>query len=477
MVFPKNLLTHMRDYQKNAFFWMLRLNTMNLGGLLADDMGLGKTLMVLSFLAKLKELKGVFVSLVVAPTSVLDVWDNEVSKHILNMRAFIWRGTERHHTSFQIGKIDLLVTSYSILKRDGNSLLYRMHFRYLIIDEAQYVKNPSTDNWKSVRSINAGQRIAISGTPIENSINDLWSILEVLNPYLLGDKFFFNKYYALEIKKNNLKRLNELNNRIGHIVLRRKKKDVEQKLPDKIISILKCDMSLEQGLFYKDIVFSINQNKFHKDDGLKIYLLSVLTKLRQVCCEPKLLLSNNRKYQYLHSSKILLLMKVLGNCLNIGRKIIIYSQFIKMQRIILDMIKKMGIVNTLWLHGGTKNRSIIIDAFQKNDKYRIIVISLKASGVGVTLTSANTVIYYDPWWNPAVEDQASDRVHRIGQLKTVHIIKLVCRDSIEEQIVELTNKKRRSAYGVLNSDLLKNDLSEFDMEELISFEINRLQNI
>jgi len=478
-ILPEKLITELRPYQLDAFSWMLQLERAGLGRLLADDMGLGKTVMILSFLAKIREKKGQFPSLVVAPTSVIDVWINEVKKHVPYLKTLKWHGVLRNNKKNKIQEVDLVITSFALLRRDGPKLLHKIRFRHLIIDEAQHVKNFKTESWKAVKSVDAEQKIAISGTPIENTINDLWSILELLNPRVLGSEKFFCRHYSTPIQRGNLKRLQELKNRVSPIILRRKKEDVEKDLPSKIENILYCEMGQEQRIFYQELIDEAENDikkTMKKDMSIdnRMSLLAILTKLRQNCCDPKILLKNDKNNRVVPSAKTELLIEILRNCISMNRKIIIYSQFIAMQKIIHEIIKNIGIYNALWLHGGTKNRSTIINKFQSNKGPRIIVVSLKAGGTGITLTAADTVIYYDPWWNPAVEDQAIDRAHRIGQTKTVHIIKLICKDTIEEQIVKLSAYKRKSANDVFSRDFIrKNSLTMVEIQKLLFVELQR----
>ena len=472
-ILPKILITKLRPYQIDAFAWMSRLERAGLGRLLADDMGLGKTIMTLSFIAKIKEKKGQFPSLVVAPTSVIDVWISEAKKHLPGIRALKWHGLSRFNKIKDIKNNDIIVTSFALLRRDACEFLNKIKFRHLIVDEAQYVKNSKTEIWKAINNVKAGQKIAITGTPIENSVNDIWSILEFLTPKVLGSEKYFSKHYTIPIKAGNDFRLKELKNRIKPIVLRRNKKDVEKDLPKKIESIICCEMREIQRNLYQNIIYNaekkINKiNNFYKNS---VSFLSILTKLRQICCDPNII-SINKNRSNIPSAKRELLINILKNCFAMGRKIIIYSQFLAVQKIIYKTIKKLGINEILWLHGGVRNRSEIIDKFQCDKNCRVIIISLKAGGAGITLTSADTVIYYDPWWNPAVEDQASNRAHRIGQTKNIHIIKLICKNTIEEQIVKLSKKKRKSAENILsNKTMSSTSLTFMEIKKLFLKEI------
>lgn len=460
---PKSLITTLRPYQHDAVIWMSQLDRAGLGGLLADEMGLGKTLMILCLIAKSKEQEGVFPSLVVAPTSVLDVWIAESGRHFIGLKVIKWHGAGRFADYNLLKHADLIVTSYTILRSDIDKLS-KINLRYFIVDEAQLIKNSRTESWKSARLIQSKQRLALSGTPIENRISDLYSIFELITPGVLGnEKVFISRYGSSE--KND-----ELRNRIRPMILRRKKQDVEKDLPAKIENILYCDLSDKQQQLYCEILRSAKKELNYTNNTIP--LLAALTRLRQVCCDPKLILGDD---EVSISSKLDLFAEVVQSCLLNSRRIIVYSQFVKMQMIILRTLSDIGVKNTLWLHGGTRNRGAIVEDFQNPEGPNVILVSLKAGGTGITLTAADTIIYYDPWWNPAVMDQAADRAHRIGQTKTVHLIKLICKNTIEEQILKLCDRKRKIADGILFSDRSGvRALSADDIRRLLRFEIDRV---
>ena len=475
---PACLQTTLRPYQHDAVTWMSQLHRAKLGRLLADDMGLGKTLMVLCLLAKVKEQYGPMPSLVVAPTSVIDVWVSEAKKHFSGLNVMKWHGADRSSQTEQIKDADILVTSYALLRRDTETFLSKFPFRYLIMDEAQNVKNPRTESWKAARTIQSEQRIALTGTPVENRVLDLYSIVELITPSLLGSETSFNRRYAQPISQGQSKPLLELKERLKPIILRRKKIDVESDLPPKIESVLRCEMQAEQVALYRTILQAARRELTDILQGSgsqrgSIPLLAALTRLRQVCCDPRLIVSEPNAAP-IPSAKAILFNEVIGECLSMGRKVIIYSQFVKMQQIILEMLAQNGVHNALWLHGGTRNRAEIVEKFQSPDGPPVIVVSLKAGGTGITLTAADTVIYYDPWWNPAVLDQAADRAHRIGQTKAVHLIKLICENSLEEQILALSEKKREMAKDMLSEDKPGlRSLTLDDIKSLLSVEIDR----
>ncbi len=479
---PSNLLTELRPYQHDAVTWMSQLHRAGLGRLLADDMGLGKTLMVLTLLAKIKQESGAMPSLVVAPTSVIDVWIQEAQRHFTDLKVFKWHGASRTEQFEEAQKADIIVTSYALLRRDVDAYLSKVAFRYLILDEAQNIKNPRTDSWKAARAICAEQRLALTGTPIENRVLDLYSIIELVAPGILGSERHFIRRYANPIASGNSERTYELKERLNPLILRRKKSDVERDLPPKIESVLRCEMLPDQRALYRQILRSAQhelKDYIYNDNGPgkgQMPLLAALTRLRQICCDPRLVPFETGTL--ISSAKAELFVEVLKECLSMGRRIIVYSQFIKMQRIIHELIKQSGIEDALWLHGGTKDRADVVRKFQDPDGPRVIVVSLKAGGTGITLTAADTVIYYDPWWNPAVLDQAADRAHRIGQTKTVHLIKLICENSIEEQILALSEKKREIAEDILTANQAgRNALTMDDIKRLLAVEIDRIDRL
>lgn len=473
---PSTVETKLRPYQQDAIAWLSQLHRAQLGRILADDMGLGKTLMVLSFIAKLREEEGKMPSLVIAPTSVIDVWVAEAKRHIPSLVVHKWHGINRNELLEEAKQADIIVTSYTILRRDSKDILSQIPFHYLILDEAQNIKNSKTESWKSANLIQSKQRLALTGTPIENRVEDLFNIADLLEPGVLGSERNFQKRYGMPIGQGNLERAEELRLRVHPLILRRKKSDVESELPPKIESVLTCSMTPAQVALYKTVLQRVS-TELHSaiyeeaDSKQRISMLAALTRLRQVCCDPRLLAPHMHLEE---SAKAMLLKEVLEECLLEGRRLIVYSQFVKMHPYIHDVLKQLGVKNALWLHGASKNRAHIVEQFQDPNGPQVIVVSLKAGGTGITLTAADTVIFYDPWWNPAVEDQAADRAHRIGQTKTVHVIKLLCKNSIEEQIFSLSSQKRLAAQSVLTTDQQgPRQLTLEEIQRLLAIEIER----
>lgn len=474
---PPTVQATLRPYQADGVGWLSHLHRLGLGRVLADDMGLGKTLMAMTLLAKAKELDGPKPNLVVAPTSVLDVWVDEAKRHCPSLKVLKWHGRDRSGLDALAPDTDVVVTSYALLRRDVDGALGSVNFRYLMLDEAQHVKNPSTEAWKAARQVNAEQRVALTGTPIENRVEELWSILELVAPGLLGTARNFDKRYGRPIAKGDATRLDELRRRTRPVLLRRKKEEVAKDLPPKIESIMRCEMEKEQRSLYLRVLAEVRSDvqkalQLHTKARARAPILAALMRLRQVCCDPRLVLGEEAKEN--SSAKLALFQEVMQEALDGGRRVIVFSQFVEMQKILIEVLEGMGVKDTLWLHGATRNRGEVVAKFQDPDGPPVIIVSLKAGGTGVTLTAADTVVHYDPWWNPAVEDQATDRAHRIGQTKTVHVIKLACEDSIEERILALGSDKRAAAESVLGKDGPgPKSLSVDEMENLLEAEAAR----
>ncbi|MCC7109723.1 MAG: DEAD/DEAH box helicase [Deltaproteobacteria bacterium] len=459
---PTTLTATLRPYQLEGTAWLSQLHRLGVGRILADDMGLGKTLMALTMLAKAKEKDGSKPSLVVAPTSVLDVWVDEARRHIPTLKVLKWHGRDRKGLNQKALDADVVVTSYALLRRDVDSTLGTVDFRYLMLDEAQNVKNASTEAWKAARLVKSDQRMALTGTPIENRVEELWSILDLVAPGLLGTERSFERRYGRPISKGDALRLDELRRRTRPVILRRKKEDVAKDLPPKIETVLRCEMDPEQRALYLRVLAEVRSDvqqalKVHTRARARASILAALMRLRQVCCDPRLVAEIDGKDGFgakgVGSAKLALFEEVMSEALaDPHRKVIVFSQFVEMQKLLFDVLERVGAKDALWLHGGSKNRGEIVAQFQDPNGPRVIVVSLKAGGTGVTLTAADTVVHYDPWWNPAVEDQATDRAHRIGQEKTVHVIKLACEDSIEERMLALGEDKRAAAESVLGKD-------------------------
>lgn len=441
----------LRDYQKVGFKWLKTLAAYGLGGILADDMGLGKTLEALAFIVSEKE-KGVEPVLVVAPTSLIYNWQAEARKFVPDMNVMVVAGLpkDRQELLKDVTGADMVVTSYPLIRRDID--LYRgMKFSYCFLDEAQHIKNPDSINAKSVKILKAKGFFALTGTPIENSLTELWSIFDFILPgYLLSHGKFVKKYEKPIIREKDEKALRELGKQIKPFVLRRMKKEVLKELPEKIESKMVSELTDEQKKIYMAYLEQAKGevSKEIEDKGLErsqIKILAVLTRLRQICCHPGLFIDNYTG----GSGKMLLLEELLEEALASGHRILLFSQFTSMLSIIRKHLEKQKI-EYFYLDGSTKSelRGEMVQSFN-NGIGKVFLISLKAGGTGLNLTGADMVIHFDPWWNPAVEDQASDRAYRIGQKNVVYVVKLITRGTIEEKVFELQQKKKEMIEAVI----------------------------
>jgi superfamily II DNA or RNA helicase len=450
----KALNAKLREYQRSGFAWLWQLHENQMTGILADDMGLGKTVQCLALLTKAKEAEGPCPSLIVCPTSVLSVWRDEVKKWAPSLTILTWHGSDRAEKRRMLKKVDIIVTSYSILRRDIEELS-KIRFRYVVLDEAQYIKNWTTSTAKSAKKLQADHRLALSGTPVENHLVDLWAVFDFLAPGFLGKLTAFQKNYVRPIEDGDAKTLEALRARVRPFIMRRRKEDVATELPPKTQQSLYVQFNRSQLALYNRILKAAKSEIDRKigDVGIdksQMTILAALTRLRQVCTDPRLL--NLPEGQTVPpSSKIEAFRELIGDCIGSGRKVLVFSQFVEMQKLLGEAMDEMEI-EYLWLHGGTKNREELVRKFQQKSGPPVFLISLKAGGSGLTLTEADTVIHYDPWWNPAVEDQATDRAHRIGQEKPVMVYRLIIEHTVEQKMVELGQEKRRIAESALGRD-------------------------
>ena len=429
----------LRDYQKRGYEWMTALDRMHMGGILADDMGLGKTAQIIALLLATRE-EG-RTSLVVAPTSLTYNWLSEFHKFAPNLSVTVLSGNGtqragliRHITTN--GDVDVVITSYPLIRRDI-SLLKDFRFRFVILDEAQNIKNAGSVAAQAVKQLQADTRFALTGTPMENGVGELWSLFDFVLPgYLPGYNTFLRKYQDGENAADLLKR-------IQPFLIRRLKQDVLEELPDKMETTLTARMTPEQERIYRAALErlrpQINQLLDEKGAGRgRIEVLSAITELREICCHPALVMSDYKG----GSGKEEMLLELLPEMIRNGRRVLIFSQFTSMLRLLRGRIEENGF-NTLYLDGDTPagERLTLTERFNEGEG-EIFLISLKAGGSGLNLTGADMVILYDPWWNPAAEEQATDRAHRIGQQKKVTVIRMVTGETIEEQVVELGARKK-----------------------------------
>ena len=462
IIIPKKFDKILRYYQKTGFKWLKILDSYKFGGILADDMGLGKTIQILAVIVdyienSIKNQKEKRASLVVSPSSLTLNWLNEANKFASDLNILVIRGTlqERKKQIKEIDKYDLVITSYDLLKRDIE--LYKdknYQFRYIIADEAQYLKNSNTQNAKSIKKINADTRYALTGTPIENSLAELWSIFDFIMPgYLFTYKKFKTLYETPIVKDNDEKSMAKLKMLIEPFVLRRNKKEVLTELPDKTITVLNNEMGEEQKNIYltylaqakDDLLQEIQLNGYEKSH---IQILAALTRLRQICCHPSLFIKDYKE----GSSKLDQCMEIVQDAIEGGHKILLFSGYTTMFPIIEKELQKNKI-KYFKLTGSTKveDRIKMVDEFNNKQDIKIFLISLKAGGTGLNLTGADMVIHYDPWWNISTENQATDRAYRIGQKNNVQVYKLITKNSIEEKIYELQQKKSQLVDNMLST--------------------------
>lgn len=461
IILDKKDMKILRDYQYIGVKWMNIISKCGFGGILADEMGLGKSIQAINYL-KINKGK----TLIVVPTSLIYNWENEFNKFGKGIKFTIINGikSDRINKLQDFNNYDVFITSYGLLRNDIKQYL-KYEFNNLIVDEAQNIKNITSDTTKTVKMIKAKTKFALTGTPIENSILELWSIMDFIMPnFLLPINEFRKIYNVKNIEQQAC--LERLNKQISPFILRRKKKDVLEDLPDKIENNIMIDLNDEQKKLYlaelnktkEEIDKLIKNNEVNKSSFL---ILSLLTKLRQICIDPKLIFDNN-----IESSKLETLLEILNNVKD-EHKILIFSQFPSALKLIIPKLKSNKI-SYYYLDGSTKSeeRINLVNKFN-NDETNVFLISLKAGGTGLNLTSADIVIHYDPWWNPQVENQATDRSHRIGQNKVVEVIKLIAKGTIEEKIIELQNRKKKLSDKIIEGDNRDNiTLSKLDEKQL-----------
>jgi SNF2 family DNA or RNA helicase len=465
---PKMLNATLREYQQSGVDWLNFLHEFKFGGILADDMGLGKTIQTLSFLASLKESgKLDRPSLIVMPTSLLFNWKDEIEKFTPNLSYLTLYGADRSKDFKKIKKYDLILTTYQLVVRDEEKLK-KQEFSYVILDEAQKIKNPKTKMANAIKSFKSSYRLAITGTPVENHLGELWSIFSFLMPGFLGSLSFFKKYYQKPIEKDNsISKAELLRKKVAPFILRRTKAEVAKELPPKTEIIKYATFEAPQAKLYESIRITMEKKvkEAIASKGLSrshITILDALLKLRQVCCDPSLLKVTEAK-KVTKSAKMELFLGLVEKLIEEKRKILVFSQFTSMLTIIENELKAKNI-SFVKLTGATRKREEVIKKF-KSDGVDLFLISLKAGGVGLNLVEADSVIHYDPWWNPAVENQATDRAYRIGQDKPVFVYKLIVENTIEQKIIELQKKKEAIGEGVYST---KRDEKEiFKGEELL----------
>ncbi len=461
---PKNLNANLRSYQLEGFKWLKLLKEYNLSGILADEMGLGKTIQTITFLQKEYENKELKNAIIICPKSLIYNWYEEIKKFAPNLRVLIFNGNKNARLKLleEISNYDVILASYGIIQKDIDSLKDK-NFNICILDEAQNIKNKSSKNTLSLKKLNINYKFALTGTPIENSLDELWSIFNFLMPGYLYSYSKFKSVYE------NLSNNSNLSRKISPFILRRLKKNVLTELPPKIETKIMIDLNDEQKKLYYSYIEKF-RNEFddekYDDKNLKFKMLSALTRLRQICCDPKVLIEDYS----CGSSKIDTLMEIVENNIKNNKKIIVFSNFTTVLNIIRKKFEENNIKYT-YLDGSTpsKERLDIVNDFNKND-YNVFLISLKAGGFGLNITSAEVVIHFDPWWNNAVENQATDRAHRIGQKNTIHVIKLITKGTIEEKIFEIQERKNNLINSIIkDSSLEYNSILKMSANELKTF--------
>ncbi|WP_025763199.1 DEAD/DEAH box helicase [Dyadobacter tibetensis] len=466
---PERFQGTLRPYQKAGYDWMNFLNQYRLGGCLADDMGLGKTVQTLALLQSQKEAGITEPSLLVMPTSLLYNWSLEASRFTPDLKVLHYTGTYREKDTHLFQDYDLVITSYGIVRLDID-MLKTFRFNYIILDESQAIKNPSSIISKAVKKLQSAHRLILTGTPIENSTMDLWSQMSFVNPGLLGTQHYFRDEFQIPIeKKNDEEKSRRLFNLIKPFILRRNKSQVATDLPEKVEHITYSEMSQEQEKAYEEaktyyrnqILESIEKEGFAKS---QLTVLQGLSQLRQLANHPRMVQADYPD----GSGKFEDVVHKIETVISEDHKILIFSQYIKHLAIFREYLDKAGI-HYAYLDGSTKDRQAEVERFQQEPELKVFLISLKAGGLGLNLTAADYVFLLDPWWNPAIEAQAVDRAHRIGQDRTVFTYKFITKNTVEEKILALQRSKKQLADGLITSeDGFMKSLSKDDVLNLLA---------
>ncbi len=476
--FTKNEQTLLRDYQVSGIKWLYTICKCGLGGVLADEMGLGKSLQTITLIKKmLKENKNAKF-LIVCPTSLVYNWENEFKKFAPQLHFATFAGLKKDRlSSLKNYRGNIYITSYGLLREDIE-FYQKINFQIFIIDEAQAIKNPHTFLSKAVKEITSDTKLALTGTPIENSIVELWSIFDFIMPGFLSNLTKFQKKYKIkDFDDETNKLLDNLKMQVKPFILRRKKSEVMKELPPKIENNIYIDLNPMQKKYYAIEVKKVNEemDSLIKNGGFKkneIMILRLLTRLKQICVDPKIVYKNYKE----ESAKMENLIKIIKEVISNNHKILLFTSFKTALEIVHDKLEKEGITSyTIAGDVPSKKRALLVDAFN-NDDTNVFLIMLKSGGTGLNLTSADVVIHLDLWWNPQAENQATDRTHRIGQTKTVEVIKLICKGTIEEKILNLQEKKKILSDKIiennLNDEKYLQNLTEKDIRALISYENN-----
>ncbi len=462
----------LRPYQADGVRWLGELRDNGFGGVLADEMGLGKTLQTLAHLAIRKQtgdIKG--PCLVVCPTTLLSNWAAETQRFVPEFKVIVLHGAGREKEFTKVPEADLVITSYGLVRNDAD--LYReLEFDTVILDEAQHIKNRKTQNAQAVKAVRAQHRFVLTGTPMENSVLDLWSIFDFTMPGYLGAANEFRERYELPLTRGGDEIVqSRLGRRVRPFILRRLKREVAKDLPDKIEQVSYCTLTDAQRSVYRqfmeagrrEVLEAVDKNGFDKS---KMIIFNVLLRLRQICCDLRLLKLDNSEAAAA-SGKVDLFTELLEEIEDGGHRVLVFSQFTSMLSLLRERLDEEN-TPYCYLDGQTRNRGAVVNQFQQSD-IPVFLISLRAGGVGLNLTGADTVVHFDPWWNPAIEDQATDRAHRIGQQQVVTSYKLIARDTIEEKILSLQRKKREAIQSVFgDEEQLTSSLNWDEVQELLA---------
>ncbi len=461
-----SLTTILRQYQLNGVAWLTRLAANKFGGILADEMGLGKTVQTLAFL---RAHQGHGPALIVCPTSLVANWQSEARKFTPELKTLLLEGPDRATLFGSITNFDIVITSYALLRRDIDELR-KFQFSTAVLDEAQHIKNPETQNAQASYALRATHRFVLTGTPMENSVRDLWSIMNFAAPGYLGSRNDFRERYEQPLARGVAPGVQRrLSRRLQPFLLRRRKLDVAKDLPEKIEQVVPCSLTGVQRAAYDALLHEIQQGlgssrKDTNGGAQRMKMLTGLLRLRQVCCDLRLVGIDQQDT----SAKLDLLDELLGEAIDGEHRVLVFSQFVSMLHLIRERLEKREIP-FCYLDGSTKQRQEVVNRFQSDAAIPVFLISLKAGGVGLNLSAADTVIHFDPWWNPAVEAQATDRAHRIGQMRVVTAYKLITVDTVEEKIVRLQEKKRAAIDAAIDSEEpLMNGLTTDELEELLA---------
>ncbi|WP_438010308.1 SNF2-related protein [Sorangium sp. So ce321] len=468
---PRNLKATLRPYQEAGLSWLKFIHDIGSGGVLADDMGLGKTVQTIALLLAVKQEEKHMRALIVAPTSVVTNWERELARFSPSLSVALWHGADRKDQIDEVKAAEVVITSYALLRRDED-FLAQLDLSYAILDEAQHIKNPMSATAAAAKRLRAKRRLALTGTPIENRLSEIWSIFDFVSPGLLGSLDKFEARFSRPIEAGDYKTAQRLRAVIHPFILRRTKQEVAKDLPEKIEMDQICDLTGEQRALYMQVAREVRAQVLGEVErvGLaksQLQILAGLTRLRQAACDPRLL-GLPREFGDDDSGKLVAVRELISNAVEGGHKVLVFSQFVMMLRLIEKAMKEDGVTYE-YLDGSTKDRAERVERFQSDPSVPVFLISLKAGGTGLNLTAADTVIHFDPWWNPAVEQQATDRAHRIGQTKVVTAYRLIAAGTIEEKILLLKDKKRQLVASVLSEDAGgAKKLTKADLEELFA---------